>query len=92
MLGGGFAEGFKEAEVVALVGCCLRRSSEVFVFGVARGADARCTIESIDFEAGVVGDDDLAGGVVGVVDSFEAGVALEGGFVFGWGGDIFYAG
>jgi hypothetical protein len=87
---GDFAEGFEEAEVVALVGCS--NAEEVFVFGVAGGADAGCSIEGVDFEAGVVGDDDFAGSVMGVVDGFEAGVAFEGGFVFGGSGDFFYAG
>ena len=45
-------------------------------------------MEGVDFEAGVVGDDDLAGGMVGVVDGLEAGVAFEGGLVFGGGGDV----
>ena len=62
------------------------------VFGEAGGADAGCSVEGVDFEAGVVGDDDLAGCVAGVVDGFEAGVAFEGGFVFGGGRDFFYAG
>jgi hypothetical protein len=61
------------------------------VVGEAGGADPGLTVEGVDFEAGVVGYDDLAGGVVGVVDGFEAGVAFEGGFVFGGGGDLFYA-
>ena len=55
-------------------------------------ADAGCSVEGVDFEAGVVGDDDFSGDVVGVVDGFEAGVACEGGFVFGWGGDFFQVG
>ena len=63
-------------------------AGEVLVVGVAGGADAGGSVEGVDFEAGVVGDDDLAGGVVGVVDGFEAGVAFEGGFVFGGGGDF----
>jgi len=62
------------------------------VVGEAGGADAGRSVESVYFEAGVVGDDDLARGVAGVVDGFEAGVAFEGGFVFGWRGDFLYAG
>ena len=61
---------------------------EVVVVGEAGGADAGGSVEGVDFEAGVVGDDDFAGGVVGVVDGFEAGVAFEGGLVFGGGGDL----
>ena len=79
----------EEVEVVALSSRCERSrcsaSVEVVVVGVAGGADAGCSVEGVDFEAGVVGDDDFAGGVVGVVDGLEAGVAFEGGFVFGVG-------
>ena len=85
---GDFAEGLEEAEVVALVGCCFWGSLEVVVFGVTGGADAGGSVEGVDFEAGVVGDDDLAGSVVGVVEGFQVSVAFEGGFVFGWGGDL----
>ncbi len=67
-------------------------SPKLLVFGVAGGADAGGSVEGVDFEAGVVGDDDLVGGVVGVVDGLEAGVAFEGGFVFGGGGDFFEVG
>ncbi len=81
-----------EVEVVALVGCCFGWAGVVVVVGVAGGADAGCSVESVDFEAGVVGDDDFVGGVVGVVDGLDAGVALEGGLVFGGGGDLFEAG
>ncbi len=89
---GDFAESFEEAEVVALVGCGVGWAGEVHIVGVAGGADAGCSVESVDFEAGVVGDDDLAGRVVGVVDGLEAGVACEGGFVFRGGGDFFQSG
>ncbi len=80
----------EEVEVVALV-CGVQRSGpvEVVVVGVTGGADAGGSVEGVDFEAGVVGDDDLAGGVVGVVEGFEAGVAFEGRFVFGGGWDFF---
>jgi hypothetical protein len=61
---------------------------EVVVVGEAGGADPGSTVEGVDFEARVIGEDDLAGGVVGVVDGFEASVAFEGGFVFGGGGDF----
>ena len=64
---------------------------EVLVVGEAGGADAGGSVEGVYFEAGVVGDNDLAGGAAGVVDGFEAGVAFEGGFVFCGGGDFFYA-
>jgi hypothetical protein len=67
-----------EEEVVALVCRCVRWIGEVVVVGVAGGADAGGAVEGVDFEAGVVGDDDFVGGVVGVVDGFEAGVAFEG--------------
>ena len=64
------------------------------VVGVAGGADAGGSVEGVDFEAGVVGDDDLVGGVEGVVDGFEAGVAFEGGFVSsgGAGGSVYRTG
>ena len=88
----------EKVEVVAVI-CGQRREAvvgwlggfgwvEVVVVGEAGGADAGCSVEGVHFEAGVVGYDDLAGGVVGVVEGFEAGVAFEGGFVFGWGGDL----
>jgi hypothetical protein len=81
-----FSEGLLEAEVVTLVSCGGWGDSEVFVFGVAGGADAGCSVEDVDFEAGVVGEDDFSGRELGVVDGLEAGVAFEGWFVFGgWG-------
>ena len=45
-------------------------------------------MECVDFEAGVVGEDEEVGGVGGVVEGLGAGVAFEGGRVFGWGGDL----
>jgi hypothetical protein len=90
ILDGDFAEGLEKAEVVALVWCAV--GWEVLVVGVSGGADAGGSVESVYFEAGVVGDDDVAGRVVGVVDRFEAGVAFEGGFVFRRCGDLLYAG
>ena len=46
--------------------------------------------EGVDFEAGVVGEDEQAGGEEGVGDGLELGVAHEGGGVFaglGHGGE-----
>jgi hypothetical protein len=83
-------EGLLEAEVVALVRCAGER--EVAVVGVAGGADAGGSVESIDLEAGVVGEDDLSGRVLGVVQGLEAGVAFKGGLVFFGGGDLVEAG
>jgi len=85
-------ESAEQAEVVSLVWTGIGRRGEVFVFGVAGGANAGSAVEGVDLEAGVVGKDDFAGGVEGVIDGFEPGVAFEGGFVFGGGGDLFYAG
>ena len=62
------------------------------IFSVAGRTDAGCSVEGVDFEAGVVGDDDLAGCVTGVIDGLEAGIAFEGGLVFSWGRDLLYAG
>ena len=42
----------------------------------------------VDFKAGVVGEDQLAGGEAGVIDGFERGVGGEGGAVFFGGGDF----
>jgi hypothetical protein len=84
------AEGLLQAEVVALVwsaGC-----GEVVVVGVTGRADAGVAMEGVYFEAGVVGEDDVVGGVAGVEDGFETGVAFEGGLVFVGGGDLFEAG
>lgn len=83
------ADGFEEAEVVALVCGCSRGTGEVVVVGVTGGADAGGSVEDVDLEAGVVGDDDFVEDVVGVVEGFEAGVAFESRFVFGGGGDFF---
>ena len=55
--------------------------ADVFVHNLAPGA-----VERFGF-----GYDDLAGCVKGVCEGFYAGVAFEGGFVFGGGGDFFYA-
>jgi hypothetical protein len=60
---------------------------EARIFGVAGGADAGCSVEGVDFEAGVVGEDEEAGCVCGVVEGLGARVGLEGGGVLGWGGD-----
>jgi hypothetical protein len=98
ILDGDFAKGVEEVEVVALVCGCFAGEREVLIylgqviFGVASGANAGGSVEGVYFEAGVVGYDDLAGGVVGVEDGFEAGVALESGFVFSGSGNFFYAG
>jgi hypothetical protein len=81
-------EGLLEAEIVALVEGSGGRAGEVFVVGIAGGADTGGSVEGVDLEAGVVGDDDLAVEVVGVVDGLDAGVAFEGGFVFGRRGDV----
>jgi hypothetical protein len=64
---------------------------EVVVIGVTSGTDAGSAVKGVYFQAGVVRDDDFAGGAVRVVDSFEASVAFEGGLVFRGGGDFFYA-
>ena len=50
-------------------------------------ADTGRTVERIDFEAGVVCEDELAGGEAGVVDGFECGVGGEGEAVFLRSGD-----
>jgi hypothetical protein len=81
-----------EVEVVALVEWKGLRGVEGVVVGKAGGADAGMAVEGVDFEAGVVGYDDVAGCVAGVVDGLEAGVAFEGGLVFGGGGDLYEVG
>jgi hypothetical protein len=58
------------------------REFEVEVIGESGGADAGSTVESFDFETGIVGEDEEAGDGEGVGDGFEVGVALEGGGVF----------
>ena len=91
----GLGEGVEEAEVVADVWIersGVRRALEVHVFCVAGGADTGGKVEGVDFEAGVVGQDDLAGCVGSVVEGLEAGVAGEGGLVFFWGGDVLEVG
>ena len=85
---GDFAKGFEETEVVALI-CCRRGGAlEILVISVTGGADAGRSVERVDFKAGVVGDDDFAGGMTGIVDGLEAGVAFECGFVFYRGEDM----
>jgi hypothetical protein len=61
---------------------------KVVVVGEAGGADSGPAVEGVDFEAGVVGYDDLAGCAAGVVGGFEASVTFEGGFVFCGSGDL----
>ena len=51
-----------EVEVVALVCGCVRWIGEVMIVGVAGGADAGGSVEGVDFEAGVVCDDELRWG------------------------------
>ena len=55
---------------------------------VAGGVDAGRAMKGIDFEAGVVGDDDCAGRMAGVIDGLQTGVSLEGGLVFERRGDL----
>jgi hypothetical protein len=88
MRAGKGAQGLLEAEVIALVGAGGCGAGEALVVGVAGGADAGGSVESVDFEAGVVGDDDLAAEVMGVVDGLDTGVAFEGEFVFRGRGDF----
>jgi hypothetical protein len=85
---GSVAEGPKKAKVVAFVSGSVGWGREMEIIGVACGADAGCSVEGVNFEAGVVGDDDFAGCAEGIVDGFEACVAFEGGLVFGWSGDL----
>src|ERR1700679_3784500 len=59
-----FAEGLLEEEIVAGVGCCRGWAGELVVPGIAGGTDAGGSVEGVDFEAGVVGEDDLAAEVV----------------------------
>ena len=87
-----FIEGIEEAEIVALVCCYFEWALKFLIFSVAGRADARFSVEGVHFEAGVVGDDDLAGCVTGVIDGLEARVAFEGGLVFSWSRDLLYAG
>jgi len=85
-------QGGKKAEIVALVGRGRWRTREILIFGVAGGAYPGVTLQSIDLEAGVIGDHDCSRSMVGVVDGLEAGVVFEGGLVFGGGLDLFEAG
>jgi hypothetical protein len=64
LLVAGVFEGGDEAEVVAFVWGGGWRRGEVPVFGISGGANAGCAFERVDFEAGVVGDNDFAGGKV----------------------------
>ena len=54
----------EEIEIVAFVDRVMLRRVEVVVVGEAGGADAGGTMESVDFETGVVGDYDLTGEVL----------------------------
>ena len=65
---------------------------ERIVVGEAGGADAGLVVEGWDFEAGVVCEDEQAGGGQRVGDGFEVGVALEGGSIFGRLGELFEIG
>ncbi len=58
------------------------------VSGVAGGADSGFSVERVDFETGVVGDDKPSGSESAIVNGLEARVAGEGGLVFGWSGDF----
>lgn len=85
----------EEIKIIALVGgegTGGFSRMKVVVVGVAGRADSGCAVESVDFEAGVVGDDDGAGSEVGVIDGLGSSVAFEGGFVFGGRGDFFEVG
>ena len=59
--------------VVGLVG---------FVGGIAGGVDSGGAGEGVDFEAGVVGQDDFSGDGTAVLFGFLAGVGFEGFAVF----------
>ena len=62
-------------------------SSEAKVGGEPGGAHSGSAGEGVDFEAGVVGDDEIAGCELGVVDGLERCVLCKGEAGFFRGGD-----
>ena len=79
-------EGGEECGVVAEVGS-IGVAGVGQVGGEAGAAYTGGVVEGGYFEAGVVGEDEEARGVEGVVDGLGAGVGLEGGLVLGRGGN-----
>jgi len=88
------AKAGQQVDVIALIDREARIGAtglEARVGGVARGADTGLAAESIDFEAGIVGEDQ-AGDEAAIVLRFEPGVAGEGELVLGGCRDLFEAG
>jgi secondary thiamine-phosphate synthase enzyme len=77
----------EEAGVVALIRGEAGAWWVTCIVGVAGGADAGCSVEGVDLEAGVVGENDRAGRVGRIGKGFDAGVTFEGEFIFGGGRD-----
>jgi hypothetical protein len=71
----------EEAEVVASV-FATGGGVEVEVVGEAGGAYAGVATEGVDFEAGIVGEDEAVGGEEGVGAGLDLGIAHEGVGVF----------
>ena len=82
----------QEESVIAFVARAGGVGFKVEVVCEARAADAGLVVESGDFEAGVVGEDQKVRRGEGVGDGFQVGVALEGGGVFDGFGYVFEAG
>ena len=90
LVGRDFGEALEQDDVVPDVGVVvgIGRVDETGVGCIASGTDAGSAIEGVDFEAGVVGEDELAGGETRVIDGFDSGVGEEGVAVFFGGWDV----
>jgi len=70
----------------------VRRVNEACIRGEASRTNSRRTLESIDFEAGVVGQNQLTGRKLRVVDSLDGGVRGKGIAIFFRSFDVRQAG
>jgi hypothetical protein len=77
---GDTVEALKQHHIVPDVGVVIGVGGigEACIGGKAGGADSGCTVERVDFKAGIVGQDQLTGGEVGVVDSLDGRIGFKG--------------
>ena len=82
-------EALEQDHVVPDVGVVVGiwRVDEAGIGGETGGANAGRSVEGVDFEAGVIGEDEVIRCETGVVDSLEGSVGPEGGAAFFRGGN-----
>ena len=80
-------EALKEHDIVPDIGVviCIGRIDQAGVRSEAGGANSRSTGEGVDFESGIIGEDEQSGCELGIIDRFERSVFGEAiAVLFGW--------